>query len=196
MIRIKVRMPFLTGLIKNKRRSTRRPLPSKARRRELLLGGVTREVRTVSAQLLLATLTRRRYPERPDCWHVYYGDVRAGTIAIRSGVPFDVDQWQWSCGFYPASHRGVAMDGTAVDFDQARAEFETAWRAIQPKINEADYQEHRRQRARTAWKYAMDEAGAKLPTEMASGLSKCFCGTEITIKDAPNHVRRAHMCMA
>ncbi len=29
--------------------------------------------------------TRRRYPKRPDCWHVYYGDVHAGTIAIRVG---------------------------------------------------------------------------------------------------------------
>ena len=33
----------------------------------------------------MPTLTRRRYPERPDCWHVYYGDVHAGTIARRVG---------------------------------------------------------------------------------------------------------------
>ena len=32
-------------------------------------------------------LTRRRYPERPGCWHVYYGDVHAGTIARRVGNP-------------------------------------------------------------------------------------------------------------
>ena len=38
-------------------------------------------------------LTRRRYPERPDCWHVFYGDVQVGTLAIRTGVPVDVDQW-------------------------------------------------------------------------------------------------------
>lgn len=37
-------------------------------------------------------LTRRRYPERQDCWHVYYGDVCVGTIARRSGCPVDVDQ--------------------------------------------------------------------------------------------------------
>ena len=35
----------------------------------------------------MPTLTRRRYPERPDCWHIYYGDVHVGTIAIRVGVP-------------------------------------------------------------------------------------------------------------
>jgi hypothetical protein len=29
-------------------------------------------------------LTRRRYPERPDCWHVYYGDVHVGTTQRHS----------------------------------------------------------------------------------------------------------------
>jgi hypothetical protein len=29
--------------------------------------------------------TRRRYLERPDCWHVYYGAVRVGSIARRTG---------------------------------------------------------------------------------------------------------------
>lgn len=28
-------------------------------------------------------LTRRHSPERQDCWHIYYDDVQAGTIAIR-----------------------------------------------------------------------------------------------------------------
>src|SRR4029453_12009944 len=33
-------------------------------------------------------LTRRRSLDAPDeCWHVYYGDVRVGTIAIRAGIP-------------------------------------------------------------------------------------------------------------
>jgi hypothetical protein len=30
-------------------------------------------------------LTRRRYPERQDCWHIYFGDVHVGTIARRVG---------------------------------------------------------------------------------------------------------------
>jgi hypothetical protein len=50
-------------------------------------------------------LTRRRYPERPDCWHVYFGDVHVGTMAIRAGVPVDVDQWGWSCGFHAEPNR-------------------------------------------------------------------------------------------
>ena len=31
-------------------------------------------------------LTRRRDPDRPDCWHVYC-DIRAGTIAKTVGLP-------------------------------------------------------------------------------------------------------------
>jgi hypothetical protein len=31
-------------------------------------------------------LTRRRYPERSDCWHVYCGDVHVGKIARRVGI--------------------------------------------------------------------------------------------------------------
>src|ERR1700761_3438243 len=64
-------------------------------------------------------LTRRRYPERHDCWHVYYEDVQVGTIARRAGVPFDVDQWGWICGFYPGSEPGDHLSGTATTFDQA-----------------------------------------------------------------------------
>jgi hypothetical protein len=35
-------------------------------------------------------LTRRRSVDRPDCWHIYYGDVQAGTIAMRAGNPHDM----------------------------------------------------------------------------------------------------------
>ena len=42
----------------------------------------------------MPALTRHRYPEyRDECWHIFYGDVDVGTIAIRAGVPVDVDQW-------------------------------------------------------------------------------------------------------
>ena len=95
-------------------------------------------------------------------------------------------------GFTP---RGTA-EGIAATFDQARADFEAAWHAIQPKITEADYQEHRLQRASTAWKYAMhDDAGAKLPTAVSSGRSKCFCGAELTAQNISDHVLAAHMDM-
>jgi hypothetical protein len=33
----------------------------------------------------------------------YYGDVDIGTIALRAGVPVDVDPWGWILGFYPGA---------------------------------------------------------------------------------------------
>src|ERR1700682_1492078 len=62
----------------------------------------------------MPALTRRRSPDhRHDCWHVYYGDVHVGTIALRTGVPHDEDPWGWSCGFYPGSHPGGCTNGSA-----------------------------------------------------------------------------------
>jgi hypothetical protein len=67
-------------------------------------------------------LTRRRYPEaREECWHIYYGDVHAGTIAIRTGIPHDEDPWGWACGFYPGSHPGGQEVGCVPTFEEARA---------------------------------------------------------------------------
>jgi hypothetical protein len=80
-----------------------------------------------------------------------------------------MSQWSWSCGFYPISHRGLREDGTAPDLFKARAAFEAAWHRLLPKVTEADLAEHRRQRAWTAWKYAMCDAGCRMPTLMANG---------------------------
>jgi hypothetical protein len=140
----------------------------------------------------MPTLTRRRYPERQDCWHVYYGDVQVGTIARRTGCPVDVDQWEWSCGFYPGIEPGGHRSDTAVDFDQARAHFEAAWRAILPGVTDADFGKWRYQRDATAWKYAMWAAGKKLPTQLPSGRSQCYCGASIDIAGIGEHVRTAH----
>jgi hypothetical protein len=76
-------------------------------------------------------LTRRRSLESPDeCWHVYYGDVYVGTIALRTGMPPGEDPWDWNCGFYPGGHPGECTDGTAATFKRARADFEKAWRVF------------------------------------------------------------------
>jgi hypothetical protein len=138
----------------------------------------------------MPALTRRRYPERPDCWHVYYGDVHVGTIARRTGCPVDVDQWEWKCGFYPGLEPGQHQDGTAVDFDHARADFEAAWRTILPGLTEADL--WRYQRNFTAWKYTMWDAGMKLPTQLPTGRSRCYSGASIDIAGVSEHVRAAH----
>jgi hypothetical protein len=47
----------------------------------------------------MTALTRRRSPDAlQETWQVHYGDVRVGTIAMRSGTPADTDPWGWSCG--------------------------------------------------------------------------------------------------
>jgi hypothetical protein len=141
----------------------------------------------------MPALTRRRSPDRSDCWHVYYGDVHVGTIAARAGVPVDVDQWGWQCGFYPPSHRGQHLEDTAASFDQARADFEAAWKDYLPQCAPADFDDYRRQRAWTAWKYAMHDAGLPLPTQSAKGRARCFCGAPIDIQGTAAHVYAAHI---
>jgi hypothetical protein len=99
----------------------------------------------------MPALARRRYPERHECWwHVYYGDIHAGTIALRVGIPHDEDPCGWSCSFYPGSHLGECTNGSAPTFDDARADFEAA--IFLSKRTEADLQGWREAQAWAAWK--------------------------------------------
>jgi hypothetical protein len=142
-------------------------------------------------------LTRRRYPERPDCWHVYYGDVHVGTIAVRTGIPHHEDPWGWICGFYPGSEPGEYLDGTAATFDQARADFEAAWRVFSARRTDADYQAWRDQRDWTELKYAMWERGERLPSQMPSSLMTCPCGAAFDSHDPEgSYVHRGHIYAA
>jgi hypothetical protein len=130
----------------------------------------------------MTALTRcRDLKAREECWHIYYSDIRAGTITRGSGVGSVAPVWQWHCGFYPGSRPGEITSGSAATFDQARAEFEAAWSVFLAKRTEADFEAWRFQRDSTAWKYAMWDAGLKLPTQTQAGRSRCFCGAEITI---------------
>jgi hypothetical protein len=114
----------------------------------------------------MPSLTRRRSTDaREECWHVYYGDVHAGTIAIRTGIPFDEDPWGWSCGFYPGSHPGECTNGTSPTFDQARADFEVAWRVFLSNRTEADFQAWRDQEAWTAEKYRRFDRRERMPPD-------------------------------
>jgi hypothetical protein len=119
----------------------------------------------VALQWRMPALTRRRYPERHDCWHVYYGDVHVGTIASRAGVPVDVDQWGWDCGFYPGSRPGEHTGGSAPTFEEARADFEAAWRVFLSNRTAADFQAWRDQEARTAEKYRRFDRSERMPPD-------------------------------
>jgi hypothetical protein len=65
--------------------------------------------------------------------------------------------------------------------------------ATSPQLTESDFQEHRRERAWTVWRYAMWDAGCRMPTQLPGGRSLCFCGAEIDTTGASKHVYAAHM---
>jgi hypothetical protein len=130
----------------------------------------------------MSELTRRRYHKRPDCWHVYYGDVQAGTIALRVGNPPDTDPWEWSCGFYPGCQPGEHTNGTAATFDEACADFGRAWAVFLSNRTPWDFEEYREARDRIARKYALWDVGKRLPPnewepgKPCSIFMKCPCG--------------------
>ena len=114
----------------------------------------------------MPALTRRRSTDaREDCWHIYYGDVRVGTIARRVGNPFDTDPWEWTCGFYPGSHPRECTSDTSETFEQARTDFEAAWAVFLSKRTPADFQAWREQQAWTAEKYRRFDRGERMPPD-------------------------------
>jgi hypothetical protein len=62
------------------------------------------------------------------------------------------------CGFN--SQRFRITKGTAPTFVLALAKLEEAWQAYLPRSIDADFAEHREQRAWTTWKYVMHDADA------------------------------------
>jgi hypothetical protein len=46
-------------------------------------------------------------------------------------------------------------------------------------VTEADLAEYRRERARTAWKYAMWDAACQMPTQLPNGGPWCICGAAV-----------------
>jgi hypothetical protein len=142
----------------------------------------------------MTALTRYRSREaHQESWRIYYGDVDVGWIGIRAGVPIDVDQWGWRCGFYPDVEPKGHQDGTARSFKAARRGFLPAWQALLPTLTEADFDSWRQQRAWTAWKYRMHDEHLKLPTERPDLRSRCFCGAAITHDGLLQHVYSSHM---
>ena len=139
----------------------------------------------------MSELTRRREKDRhQENWQVFYGDVCIGWIGERAGAPKTADRWGWTCGFYP---RDRHVSGTTGSFDQARADFEAAWRDYLAGCTDADFEQHRRQEAWTRWKYEMCEAGCRMPTQMTDGRSRCFCGAEIDNGSTHDHIIACHM---
>jgi hypothetical protein len=87
---------------------------------------------------------------------------------MRVGNPHDTGAWEWSCGFYPGSKPGEIQSGTSGTFDEARADFGSAWKIFLSNRTEAHFQAWRYQRDSTAWKYAMWDARLKHRTPLSS----------------------------
>jgi hypothetical protein len=83
--------------------------------------------------------------------------------------------------FIPAIIR-ACTNGSAETFEQARAEFEAAWKLFLANRTKADFQAWRDQRDWTARKYALWDPGKRLPpNEWEPGkpcniFMKCRCG--------------------
>jgi hypothetical protein len=140
----------------------------------------------------MPALTRRREQDRPSGMLAGLLWRRPGRLD-RPGVPKDVAQWGWNCGFSPGSDRGIRQDGIAETFDQARAAFATAWQNSLPRCTDANFTEHRYQRAWTGSKYAMWDASCRLPSQTVSGVTTCFCGVMINARTSGDHIRACHM---
>lgn len=64
---------------------------------------------------------------------------------------------------FPGCKAGEHRAGSAPTFDEARSDFERAWRIISARRTEADYQAWRDQRDWTERKYAMRDRGEQVP---------------------------------
>jgi hypothetical protein len=120
-----------------------------------------------------------------ECWHIYYGDVRAGAIAKKNGAP--------SVGFaasIPAADPSEFLTGSAPDFEKARADFKAAWRIFSAKSDQRQITKLGATiRDWRAWKFAMWDMGM---THTWDGTARCFCGASITISSVARHVRTTH----
>jgi len=86
-------------------------------------------------------LTRRADPHRSNSWPIYFGDIHCGSVSHAVGLPGAAQRWAWFCGFYPGSEPGEQAHGTAGCFDQARADFDKAWRVFLSRRTGRDFEE-------------------------------------------------------
>ncbi|MCK1282266.1 hypothetical protein IVB46_44330 [Bradyrhizobium sp. 61] len=145
-----------------------------------------------------AALTRRRSDNpHEETWHVYFDDVRVGTISVRAGVPVQADQWGWAVGFYPGMEPGTGRRGIATTFEAAREAFEAAWTELLPTIPKSAFAEWRCDRASRAEVAAKRARGEKLDSEIRNTLMRCVCGTTFdSWNPAESYPHRAHITAA
>ena len=124
----------------------------------------------------MTNLIRQRNRYHSNSWHIYYGDVRVGTIVRAIGAPNHAELWQWYCGFYPGSQPSENKSSFAETFDRARKAFEAALRVFLASRTDEDFAAWRCDRDLAAWMNAMRDAGLKPPTQTQARRGRCFCG--------------------
>jgi hypothetical protein len=121
----------------------------------------------------------RRHSDNPHqvTWHVYFGERACGHDRRARGCPVDVDQWRWSCGFYPGLHPGQHRYGTGATFDEARASFEADWKTLLPEKPEDAFEEYRHNREARTEMCAKRARGEKSPSDVS--IMRCICGVQL-----------------
>ncbi len=142
----------------------------------------------------MPSLIRRRSNDIPqNSWRIFYGDVPVGWIGIRSGGRLTLLNWAGVA----ASILAWSRDSIATDrplHSKGRGQlFLFAWRQVLPHLGEANFEAYRREHAFHKWRHRMWSEGLKMPTQLASGRSKCFCGAAINLKNTEQHVYKKHM---
>jgi hypothetical protein len=109
----------------------------------------------------MPALTRKRVYDRPETWHIFYGEVRVGVIVERSGAPPTAPRWQWCCGLGLKPHD--QRSDTSPTFDAARAAFAMAWGDL--RVTSSDLDAWRDQEAWTAEKYRRFDRHERMPPD-------------------------------
>jgi hypothetical protein len=141
----------------------------------------------------MPALTRRRHPERPDCWHVTMAMCKSARLRSNRDCRSAPSNGDGTAAFVPPSHRGRDLAGYSSSFGQARDAFEAAWKDYLTRCTPPDLDDYRRQCAWTGWKYAMHDVDLRLPTKFTEGRARCFCGATIDIQGTATHVYAADM---
>jgi hypothetical protein len=112
-------------------------------------------------------LTRRGSPDAPDeCWHVFYGDVRVGTIALRTGMPPGKVLGAGHAASIPAAIPANARTAPRPRSPRPAPTSRQRGGYFCQNRTEADFQAWRDQRDWTAEKYRRFDRGERMPPDL------------------------------
>jgi hypothetical protein len=144
---------------------------------EAAAGGsaATREAATAgSGRNPMSELTRRRDTSRnEETWLIFLDDVHIGHHRTTRRRTQRCRAMGLALRHFRIARRRVRVEGTAVDFDQARSQFEATWRTARPSYTEADFADYRRAPGRHGSRQCGRRAASfrRKPNKAAHGVS-------------------------